>query len=115
MSIKKLESKVVVIPNVGQFLVEYVEANSQAYVGKPTSGFNADVQKRPIERPQNELELWNQNVKDYIKQRLGIDESDRPYKGTKIGFGTETEKPPRYDIKITPINHIILPIPPQQL
>lgn len=111
---EKLESKVVVIPNAGQFLVEYVENDSQDYAHKPILGFKADIQKRPTEKP-DEPGIWEQSVKDYIKQKLGLDEPDSQYKRTKIGFRTEPEKPQRYDIKITPLNHIVLPTEPQQL
>lgn len=143
MSEKKLESRVVAIPNAGQFLVEYIEDDNQDYARKPALGFKADIQrkpakseysgsntlgfradisrKKPVEKP-DELELWRQNVKiwkqdvkNYIKQRLELDEPDGQYKKTKIGFKTEAEKPQRYDIKITPINHIVLPTKPQQL
>lgn len=132
---KKLESRIVTVPNAGQFLVEYIEDNNQDYARKPKLGFEADIQKRPIEseysgsntigfmtnnrkRPvekTDKLELWKQNVKEYIKQSLGLNGADNQYKQTKIGFGIETEKPQKYDIKITPINYIILPTKPQQL
>ena len=124
MSKENIESKVVVLPGIGQFLVKKIEETDQPYAQEPRIGFNADIQEMYRQREHNDPDLIRQetpgtndqlgprylDIESAIKQQLGIDEQPQePYRDTRIGFDVDINSKEKTKLDITPITRIFLP------
>ena len=101
MSEKNYESKIVILPGVGQFLVKQVEETDRAESnGSRQIGFLSNLEKTPSKQG-----IYNPELEATIKQYLGINEPTE----TGIGFERDIKAQKRTTLDITPITRIYLP------
>ncbi len=104
MSKENIESKLVVIPGVGQFLVKVKEGKRNQPIGRREIGFHSTLKEKSIDH-QPDIDPRTEMA---IRKYLGLPTDDeKPSMGFISDVG-EAYKKPR-ELQITPIQHLYLP------